>query len=439
MREWLFLAAVFMMVTGDFPRFPFGIQEKHLPFLILSWPKLYVFLLAFAFVLLILTQGIRFQETADTKLLKQSFLMLLFGFSGSCLFSQDKRMSLEALGSFCAILLFLYLFALSLQSETNIERMEFCLLFAAVFLAVRVILWRIHEGLDVGTYHLKNNSWIGKLQITWVLNFFSPIFLATALKHPEFKKRLYFGMAWMVVGLGILVLYSRAGWFSFLVTTLLVPWMNHLKWEKWGLVIGSLLILLFVITAQSRFGIQYVVMNSAEFQAQGGVQTRWGIWKDTIKMFLDHPLTGIGLGTYDKIAYTDYHNFHDRTHGEGRNGFYLNGWHAHNVSLHLLAETGLFGFFAWGCLWYTLFRSLRAKWKDPMYFLARPEISACSCFLFSFLILSMTENLMAIRVYESMRMNLTIGFLLVYNFLKVRPHLTVLPLPEGNAVSQTET
>ena len=62
-------------------------------------------------------------------------------------------------------------------------------------------------------------------------------------------------------------------------------------------------------------------------------------------MFLAHPIVGIGVGTFDEVAY--------QMPGNTLNpDFHLHGWHAHNVPLHVLTEAGVLGLAAWVFLWY---------------------------------------------------------------------------------------
>jgi len=149
-----------------------------------------------------------------------------------------------------------------------------------------------------------------------------------------------------------------------------------------------------------------VVASLMHVEQDAGLITRLDVWRETFRMITDHPIVGIGLGTYDDVAYSRY-----RTVGDPH--FFCNGWHAHNVFLHVLAETGTIGFLAWCYLWYTIVRYLVRRWRQGDLSV-RLNSTAALCVLLAFVVLSMTEDLIAARVHASLRMNLTLGLLIVY-------------------------
>jgi O-antigen ligase len=92
--------------------------------------------------------------------------------------------------------------------------------------------------------------------------------------------------------------------------------------------------------------------------------------------------------------------------------FRQNGWHAHNVYLHLLAETGALGLLAWCFFWYSIIVRLLGAWKRGD---ARYQIYAAGALwaVLAFLVLSISEVLIGARVHASFRMNLTVGLVVV--------------------------
>jgi putative inorganic carbon (HCO3(-)) transporter len=137
-----------------------------------------------------------------------------------------------------------------------------------------------------------------------------------------------------------------------------------------------------------------------------GIAMRWEVWRETLRMIQDRPLTGVGLGTYDDVAYSQYGTSGDRH-------FFRNGWHAHNLLLHLAAETGVLGVLASGYFWVAVVGFLWQRWwsGEPSQRLAA---SAGLGVVVAFFTLSATEVLVAARVHASLRMNLTLALLVVY-------------------------
>ena len=135
-------------------------------------------------------------------------------------------------------------------------------------------------------------------------------------------------------------------------------------------------------------------------------------------MFLSHPIAGIGIGTFDEVAFQmpgtlanpDFHLIGPCDSWTFRNCG--GGWHAHNVPLHVLTESGLPGLAAWIFLWYVVLRALVRAWKsgDAQ---RRLFSSATLVSVVAFQVLSMTEVLLAARAIASLRMHLTLALLVV--------------------------
>src|SRR5262249_57348949 len=93
-------------------------------------------------------------------------------------FSQVHSLSWYAFGCFVGVIGFVLALAHILEAEEVLDRTSIVMSAAALFLAVRVIVWRVDEGLGVPAFQVRNNAWLGKLQIAWVLNLIAPLLLA---------------------------------------------------------------------------------------------------------------------------------------------------------------------------------------------------------------------------------------------------------------------
>jgi O-antigen ligase len=146
-----------------------------------------------------------------------------------------------------------------------------------------------------------------------------------------------------VIGLGtlaLLVTLSRSAWFVFMVAALVLTWQliradKNLALKRWLILFVSLVILLapFLLNISPFLGVRLGVNQSftqvaSEDQSLGERQL---LNKAANQLFVDRPLTGIGLGAFPvalKDKYPDYQ---------------LNYQPAHLVLLDVAAETGLFG------------------------------------------------------------------------------------------------
>ena len=102
-------------------------------------------------------------------------------------------------------------------------------------------------------------------------------------------------------------------------------------------VLGSLLVVLLY-----RIGFTQVVQVLSANQALNGLDGRLGIWSRAIYMIEDFPFTGIGMGSFNRVADLLY-------------PFVLNApcnvEHVHNLFLQIAVDLGLPGLIAWLSLW----------------------------------------------------------------------------------------
>ncbi len=404
-----------MMAAGDFPRFPFGLEQRILPFLIISWPKLYLVLFMLSFLFLA-ASGLKTYFGRATRILFFPVFFLATTFMFSVLFSQEKRMSLEASAYFFAMLFTVHMFSIMLDDANLLEPLWTVTSTAILFLAVKTIAWRLNESLDSGAYLVLNNAWVGKLQIAWVLNFTAPFLFVRYLLFKGWKAWAA-GLAWAASGMAVFILFARAGTMMFIVSTLILCALHREQWRKWialAVILGVGAVFVAVRGAKMS---RYIFSTTAQFFVDESISHRMMIWKDSIRMFKHHPLTGIGFGAYDEIAFSRYSAPYNRAPDMR---FRRGGWHAHNLHLHILAETGVIGFIAWGYLIYAVFSISIFRWRDSRTPLARGLAQALFLFFIVFLVLSMMENLLAVRVHQSLRMNLAVWFLILLSLASIR-------------------
>lgn len=147
------------------------------------------------------------------------------------------------------------------------------------------------------------------------------------------------GLLSIVFGLGMVALSnSRAAWLGLLGATPL--WFSHLtpRWRYISLILGGVCVALALY-----FGLPSRLERLATVTDLGYVnnQSRLEIWAIAWKAFLNHALTGIGMGEF-QAYYTEHRPI---------NALEPAASHAHNLFLQLLAEMGLLGLFGFLVLW----------------------------------------------------------------------------------------
>jgi O-antigen ligase len=298
-----------------------------------------------------------------------------------------------------------WVFALLMEDDRFYRGIGPIVAIALLLLAPRVILWRYDEGLNEDAYHVSNNAWVGKLQLTWVFSLFAPLLLAWFITVRRRSLALLYASTWALSGIALYSLLARMGLIVFGMTTVGV-WIFTIRQSRRTLAI---LIVAAAIggTLIARTGerARNVVAKIAEPSQDEGVQWRLSIWKETIRLFRSRPITGHGLGTYDIVAYT----FPDTVAASAFRGA---GWHAHNVYLHMLAETGVLGAITWCWLWAAIVVRLLRAWMraGPAH---RAPLAGAFWAVAAFLVLSISEVMIGTRVYASFRMNLTLGLVAV--------------------------
>jgi len=401
----LFLAATFVMIAGDLPRLDLRLVRRLVPARVITSPWLYPVLFASAFALLAAADPRRLALPRRLTFLHRPVPVLVLAFLASVLFSQAPSLSWLAFGWLLVIFTFGGAVAQVLEDESVTAATSVVIAAAVLFLAVRVLLFRAHEGFGYSAYHVTNNAWLGKLQIAWVLNVAGPLVLARFIEARRPEASVLYGVTWLASGATIHFLYSRIGAVVFGLTTVVMCALNRKAWRRW---LTLLLIAASVgIVATARTGGASIYLKSVQaLKRDSGIAMRGAVWRDTLPMIQEHPLTGIGLGSYDDIAYSRYH-------ARAEPEFFRNGWHAHNLFLHVLAETGIVGLAAWCYFWFTIVRFLLRRWRTGDDGERRHSMAAL-CVVMAFFVVSFTEALIAARVHASLRMNLTLVLLLVY-------------------------
>jgi O-antigen ligase len=371
----LFLLGIFVMLAGDWPRptlLPFRVE---MPLSFLAWPWLYLVLLVLSLGLLVSSGALSWGRPAAADVLCTPLAWLGAAFFLSMTLSQVPELSEWAFGCFLAIAAFTLAAGRIAEVEACARGIGVAITAAAVLLAVRVIIWRFDEGLAIPAYHVRNNAWLGKIQITWVLSLLAPFLLTRYLEARGKAALCGHGVAWLLTAAAVYVLFSRMGVVTFPLVTLGICALNWHAWRRWlSLLALGLALAIGLVAVNPRLISGHLVGALVEPQRDASVVDRQDILRRTVRMIADHPLVGIGLGTYDDVVYSQYgHTTAQR--------FFRRGLHAHNTPLHILTETGVLGFLAWCYLWFAVGRYLLRRVRDGGHLgrLRASAPSACCC------------------------------------------------------------
>ncbi|WP_334130963.1 O-antigen ligase family protein [Silanimonas lenta] len=183
----------------------------------------------------------------------------------------------------------------------------------------------------------------GNLKLGLVLASLSPFLLLPAARRGVLPWLLAAG----ALGVVILLAGARAAWITYGLV-LLVTGLGHWGWRRTGagLLGGGALALLLAWSAGDflapRIERSLAVLQGQEDGLDFALSGRLVLWRTTLAIIRDHPLTGVGVDNFQQ-AYRAYASPDDQFVEWGRPG----AFHAHQILLEILAETGLLGLLCW--------------------------------------------------------------------------------------------
>ena len=160
---------------------------------------------------------------------------------------------------------------------------------------------------------------------------------------------IYTAINIMFSSLCLILTYSRGGFAAFVASMLVIAIVCR---EKKAVAYLAFMILLY-------YGYNFLESTSrTDFNTlafDGSSLYRLEIWKASLVLFKENIAFGSGLGSVSKLlSYSS----------DKLSGFIA---HSHNIPLHLLAETGLFGFAAFIAIVLSGFKKFMFFWKEHKY------------------------------------------------------------------------
>lgn len=226
-----------------------------------------------------------------------------------------------------------------------------------------------YGGIPFGPY-VNRNHFAGFIELV------IPVALVPLALGKVRKERWYVVGIFALVPIGALFLSaSRGGIVSFGAELAVLALLMVLRRTAGRHALAGGLVLLLAFLMVSWLGVRQVLDRFSSLQTlEVTVGKRATMRQDTWRIFLDHPWTGTGLGTLQKV-FPAYETLYD--------GRVVN--HTHNDYLEELAETGIAGGLCWACfLGVLFFGSLRQLFQRDKSFAAALHLSglvACSGFL----------------------------------------------------------
>lgn len=184
-----------------------------------------------------------------------------------------------------------------------------------------------------------------------------PILLTLSIHKNNLPKyiRIFFFVTILVNIPAIIFENTRIVWISLFIVFFIIIFLSINK-KIYLLLIFSLLIItsynIFQISPNSINRLQTISSTNSNVQPN---YERILMWQSALNMFIEHPITGIGIGNYHKEYVSHYRSPLSKE----------DTWHPHNVLLSMLAQSGLIGTIGYLLLFiYLYYKSISNYIKD---------------------------------------------------------------------------
>lgn len=184
-----------------------------------------------------------------------------------------------------------------------------------------------------------------------------PILFTLSIHKNNLPKyiRIFFFVTILVNIPAIIFENTRIVWISLFIVFFIIIFLSINK-KIYLLLIFSLLIItsynIFQISPNSINRLQTISSTNSNVQPN---YERILMWQSALNMFIEHPITGIGIGNYHKEYVSHYRSPSSKE----------DTWHPHNVLLSMLAQSGLIGTIGYLLLFiYLYYKSISNYIKD---------------------------------------------------------------------------
>lgn len=189
----------------------------------------------------------------------------------------------------------------------------------------------------------------GNLKLGPVLAVLSPFVFVAARRRWGWRG---LAVAFVFQLMPILFAGSRSGWIMYALVALAFAWMQTrapLRFAAWAFAAACAAVLGIAVAWQhsgrfdARFDRTLLALQGSEHALDTASAGRLRIWTTAARMFAAHPVAGVGVRGF-RYAYPDYAQagdaFVDAQTDEG-------AYHAHQIVLEVLSETGSIGLALW--------------------------------------------------------------------------------------------
>ncbi len=260
--------------------------------------------------------------------------------------STDPAWSLRETVQTAVYIVYFFLMTNVLTTEESVRRAANTIILATVSVAVIGMSGALGHGVTHtgGFQRMLAGFTDPNLSANYLLAGF-PLAFALALgKYKDFSTKLLYSAATVLLGVGLVLTYSRAGWAIGIVALLLVSFLAKTAFKGIAILI-AVVVVLGLLGAPS---LQERVVQTASLSESSNL-SHFYLWKSAWTVITSHPILGVGAGAFPIFFSRNFGtSVLPPTEILGKQVYFSsmgeNGVLAHNAFLQMWAEIGSFGF-----------------------------------------------------------------------------------------------
>ena len=238
-------------------------------------------------------------------------------------------------------------------ARVGVRERSCAVLFASAAASCGVAFIQRAGGLHLGPVHIgaehRVSSTMFTMTLAGILCQLAVFGSAVALSPRAARFRVWIAIAVVMMFAALLLTMTRGAWIAVFAGLVAVCVLLRSRVLALATVVAIVVMVLYTHHYRNDQGRTLAVDTFATEQADRNVATRLVLWDISWKMFLDHPLLGVGMGDYSREAEKRLAERHVRTTVD-----------SHNIYLQILATRGLVGFIPFVAYWVVLVMTL---WK----------------------------------------------------------------------------
>lgn len=285
-------------------------------------------------VLLLRKKQIVFYTNEESKKLSLLIMLFIVWTMISTILSIDARTSgRELIGFLGEISLMFGVFNVGLDKDLKFRRKLINLLLIFCVLQSIYGILQYFTGLDI-THKTRLEPFTrirGTLghwnSLGGILGMVLPVMLSYTIFSPQIRQKVLYSVSFVVLSLALIFTSTRGAWIGTFAGVIVIL-ISKFRW-KTLLLIFFLPLVLLIQPVRKRLYDTLVNLEPARIY----------MWQKSVEMIKEKPITGYGLGTFQKLLYEK----HFDEEGKKVIGVEKEHFHSHNILLNTAVETGILG------------------------------------------------------------------------------------------------